>query len=176
MTQSTMARVRRQPTGAPRLSTAATRTVEYPPGTLIHTGKVCQDLSPTTAAAGHGLIRNDQILTTGAGIPVPSANPCDPATLIAAGEPSPLTLTTHQATGNLWDAGPMLTGAPLGGLIIEPGNFAFNNSATGTPFDANALAGGALKGAMVSTFGTIPTNSTASIGAQLTKVVLDCQP
>jgi hypothetical protein len=61
-------------------------------------------------------------------------------------------------------------------LIIEPGNFAFNNAASGTPFDANALAGGALDGAIVSTFGTIATNPAASIGAQLTKVILDCQP
>ena len=151
--------------------------VEYPPGTVIHTAKICQDLVATAAGAGHGLIRNDQILSTGAGIPTPTANPCDPATLIAAGEPSVGGVwTTGSATGNLWDAGPLTSGAPLGGLIIEPGNFAFNNSASGSPFDANALAGGALDGAMVSTFGTAATNPAASIGAQLTKVILDCQP
>jgi hypothetical protein len=150
--------------------------VEYPPGTAIHTGKVCQDLVPTAAGANHGLVRIDQILTAGAGIPNPSLNPCDPATLIGAGEPTPMTLTTHVALGNLWDAGPLTSGAPLGGLIIEPGNFAFNNSSSGTPFDANALAGGALDGTMVSTFGTIPTDSTTSIGAQITRVILDCQP
>jgi hypothetical protein len=150
--------------------------VEYPPGTVTHTGKICQDLVPTAAGTNHGLIRNDQILTTGAGLPSPTANPCDPATLIAAGEPSPLTLTTHAASGNLWDAGPLTTGAPLGGLIIEPGNFWFANLTSGTPFDANALAGGALDGALVSSFGSIATNPAASIGAQLTKVVLDCNP
>ena len=152
--------------------------VEYPAGTVNHTGKVCQDLVATAAAAGHALIRNDQIVTAGVGtIPgPPTVNPCDPTTLIAAGEPAPVLTTTHVAGGNLWDAGPLTSGAPLGGLIIEPGNFAFNNVASGTPFDANKLAGGALDGVMVSSYGTVPTDTAAGVGATLSKVIMDCQP
>ena len=85
-------------------------------------------------------------------------------------------LTTHFASGNVWDAGPLTSGAPLGGLIIEPGNFAFNNTASGTPFDANKLAGGALDGTLVSSSGTIATDIAASVGASLSKVISDCQP
>lgn len=146
------------------------------PGTLLHTGKICQEMVPvgTPAATGHGVLRNDQILTTGVAA---TPNPCDPTAGVAAGEPSPLILTTHVASGDLWDAGPINTGAPpLGGLIIESGILHVANSASGSPFAAADLAGGALNGAMVSSFSTIATNPAASIGAQITGVRLDCNP
>jgi hypothetical protein len=166
--------------GAADACAASTRCsstpVEFPPGTVNHINKICQDLVPTAAGVGHALARLDFILTTGAGLPTPSTNPCDPATLIAAGEPTAGLFTTHSTTGNLWDAGPLTSGAPLGGLIIEPGNFAFNNTASGSPFDLNDLAGGALDGSLVTSFSSAASNPAASIGAQLTKMVVDCQP
>ena len=160
------------PTGASRLQ-LHDEPVEYPPGTVIHTGEICQDLVPTAAAAGHGLVRNRPDPDHGGANP---PNPCDPATLIAAGEPAPVTLTTHAASGNLWDAGPLTSGAPLGGLIIEPGNFRLQQHRDRYALRCRRAGGGALNGAMVTSFATVATDPAASIGAQITKVVLDCHP